>query len=65
MAAKRYGHSTVTFRENIYVLGGFNFDDLCLPTTEVIDIKTEQFTSIEPTRVPRYSFSAAITELTL
>ena len=44
MIEKRIGHSAVVLRENIYNIRGRNWDEECLTTAEVFDIKTEQFT---------------------
>ena len=46
MVKKRFRHNAVALRENIYVVGGWNFDDGYLSTAVIFDTKTRQITSI-------------------
>ena len=61
MIKKRKDHAAVGFRDSIFVIGGQNFDDGVLNSTEVFDINTKQFTLLKQNRtMPRYGFAAAI-----
>ena len=63
MLEKREGHSAVAFRNNIYIIGGYNLDHKeGLRTAEVLDTKTTQFTALKPMTMLRYCFAAAISE---
>ena len=53
-------YGSVSFRDNIFVVGGFNDETGVLSSCEVFNINTKQFTYIRPMNKPRWGFAAAI-----
>ena len=60
MVAKRYSHSAVAFRDNIFIIGGVDNNGQYLSSGEVLDNTTMKVSSIKWMNNPRQLFAIAI-----